>query len=334
MFIRKTLFIVAATLMLGGHATAQNDTDKLREIEAREAEAQKAMREAEKQLDEAARRIAELSNDRLAALGEAQRWRYEFGDRPRLGVNIENDGSMVPVEGVRIISVSPGSAADEAGLRVGDIITAVNDEPMSGDSTQEANMKLLDFMAGVEEGDKLDVEYMRGSKVGTIEVEPRAVSVNTFAFGGPGVTMPDVHVSPGSPQRFVFSFPGARGAWSDLELVELNEGLGRYFGTDKGLLVISAPESNAFKLQDGDVIQSIDGRDPTSVNHCMRILTSYQPGEKLVLNIMRDKKQQEIEVEVPDDRTSSLFRSVRPLRPASAPAPVAPPAPPQPAERT
>ncbi len=333
MFIRKTLFIVAATLAFGGHALAQNDSDKLREIEAREAEAQQAMREAEKQIEEAARRIAELSNDRLAALGEAQRWRYEFGDRPRLGVNIENDGSTVPVEGVRIISVSPGSAADEAGLRVGDIITAVNDEPMSGDSTKEANMKLLDFMAGVEEGDKLDVEYLRDGKVGSIEIEPRVVTVSAFAFGGPGMAVPEMHVSPDA-QRYFFSFPGGRAAWSDLELVQLNEGLGRYFGTDKGLLVISAPESNAFKLQDGDVIQSIDGRDPTSVNHCMRILKSYQPGETLVLNIMRDKQEQEIEVEVPDDRTSMLLRELRPVRPASAPLPVEPPQPPAPAERT
>ena len=47
---------------------------------------------------------------------------------------------------------------------------------------------------------------------------------------------------------------GWRGGWADLEVVKLTERLGRYFGTDEGLLVISAPESNAFKLQDGDVI--------------------------------------------------------------------------------
>ena len=62
-----------------------------------------------------------------------------------------------------------------------------------------------------------------------------------------------------------------------------------------------------FQLQEGDVILSIDGREPNSVNHCMRILSSYQPGEKLVFNIMRDKRRDTIEVEIPDDRTSMLF---------------------------
>ena len=107
-----------------------------------------------------------------------------------------------------------------------------------------------------------------------------------------------------------------------MEVVELTEGLGRYFGTDSGLLVISAPESNAFKLQEGDVIQSIDGRAPTSVNHCMRILGSYQPGEKLVLNIMRDKRRQTIEIEIPDDRTSRLSDPrIKLAKPARVPVP-------------
>ena len=34
-----------------------------------------------------------------------------------------------------------------------------------------------------------------------------------------------------------------------------NEGLGRYFGTDKGLLVVKAPGSEVVDIRDGDVIQ-------------------------------------------------------------------------------
>jgi hypothetical protein len=45
----------------------------------------------------------------------------------------------------------------------------------------------------------------------------------------------------------------------------------------------------------------------------MRILGSYEPGEKLVLDIMRDKRRSTIEVEVPDDRTSRhLPRQLQP----------------------
>ncbi|MDA1063873.1 MAG: PDZ domain-containing protein [Proteobacteria bacterium] len=110
-----------------------------------------------------------------------------------------------------------------------------------------------------------------------------------------------------------------------MELVELNAGLGKYFGTEQGLLVVNAPESKALQLEDGDVIQKIDGREPTSVRHALRILGSYQSGETLQLEIMRDKKRRTLEVEVPDGMTSGLMPAPAPmLRPARALAPIRP----------
>jgi len=324
---RKILLILSAALLIGGQAAAQTENEQIREVQRREAEAAQATREAERQLEEAARRIAELSNERLGALGEAERWAIK-SDRPRLGVNIDSNEKQEAVEGVAILSVTPGSAADEAGLRAGDVITAVDGETLSAGSTHDAALKLLEIMQGVEVGDELDIEYLRDGKVGSIEVEPRLMDMHAKVYAGsPGVMMPKVMIAPGEAQTYSFQFGGWRGGWGDMELVELNEGLGRYFGTDKGLLVISAPKSNAFKLQDGDVIRSIDGRDPTSVSHCMRILTSYQPGETLTLAIMRDKKPQTIEVEVPDDRTSHYLPAPYPplpVKPVHAPLPPAP----------
>ena len=45
----------------------------------------------------------------------------------------------------------------------------------------------------------------------------------------------------------------------------------------------------------------IDGRTPSSASHALRILSSYQAGEKLKLNILRAKKRMSFEVTVPDD---------------------------------
>jgi S1-C subfamily serine protease len=309
----KTLKIIlplAVVLLLAGQAAAQEaEAELVREMEAREAEFSQQMRDAEEQLAEAAQRVAELSQERLGAMGDVRKYAYSFSNKPRLGVNIATDETGGPVEGVGILSVTPGSAANDAGMRAGDVITAVNGESLTADSLYDANMRLLKFMKGVEEGDQLDLEYLRDGKVGTVQVEPRVVPQDSFAWSQGGANfvipdMPQVHVSPEMVERLRFSFGGWRGGWGDMEVVELTEGLGRYFGADSGLLVISAPASNAFKLQEGDVIQKIDGREPSSVNHGMRILGSYQPGEKLVLNIMRDKKAQTIEIEVPDDRTS------------------------------
>ncbi len=327
MSTRTTLLAVSAALLLSGQAIAQSDDEQLaREFERREAEAAQAMREAERQLEEAARRIAKLSNERLGTLGEAERWAMLEKDRPMIGINIDMEVGDLPVEGVAILSITPGSAADDGGLRSGDVITAVDDTTLAADSSKQAAMKLVEFMSGVEAGEAIDIEYLRDGKVGRIEVEPRVMDMHAKLYtGSAGTLQPKIVLSPGEAQTFSFTFGGWRGGWGDMELVELSEELGRYFGTDRGLLVISAPKSNAFQLRDGDVIQSIDGRDPTSVSHCMRILTSYQPGEKLKLAIMRDRKEQTIEVEVPDDRTSWLGPSlpISPL-PAMPPLPVKP----------
>ncbi len=323
---------LAALLLCASQAIAQTERElRTNDTEVREAEFAERMREAEERLAEAARRVAELSSERLGSIGSIQQFAFDFSNRPRIGVTIGSDEAPEPVAGVSVIGVTPGSAAADAGLRAGDVLTSINGASLGAESSEAANMRLFDFMKGVEEGDKLDIEYLRDGSVGKVSLEPRVDERRVFAFAGPG-SREELH-APGFPaaprvvERFRFG-GGWRGTWGDMELVEINKGLGRYFGTDKGLLVISAPKSNAFKLQEGDVIQSIDGREPSSVNHCMRILGSYQPGEKLVLNIMRDKRRETIEIEVPDDRSSRVVpRSDRPVMPAAAPLPAPAPLP-------
>ena len=325
----KVLLPAAAILLLAGQVAAQSEQERLREVEAREAEMERRMAEAERRMAEAAREIAEITRERLPQLADIER-RFELSDKPRLGVTIDSDSGPGPVEGVKILGVTPGSAASDAGLRSGDVITAVNDESLSAESCDVANERLLDFMLGVEEGDVLNVEYLRDGKVGSVEVEPRIVESRFYAWAGPKThefRIPEVHVSPETVEQFKmqFAFPWAGSAWGELELIELNEGLGRYFGTDKGLLVVKAPESDAFELQDGDVIQSIDGREPKDARHAMRILSSYQAGEELKLGIMRDKKKRTLEIEVPADYRGMSWKGAIKVKPARAPEPPRPP---------
>jgi C-terminal processing protease CtpA/Prc len=329
--MKTTIFLipVAAALLLAGQVAAQGTEaeEARREAEQGRAqaqlekeEAQRQMREAERQLEEAARRIAELSQQNLPQVLQIERSVMALMDKPRLGVTVGGNEGKGPVEGVNILGVSPGSAADDAGLRAGDVITAVNDESMTADDGAEANRKLLDFMEGVEEGDKLSVEYIRDGNVGKVEVEPRMMSIHEYQIPGKSekfaFRMPAPAGAPDARHEFRFVSPLLGSHWGDMELVELNEGLGRYFGTDTGLLVVSAPTSEALQLQAGDVIQSIDGREPTSVGHAMRILGSYQAGEKLELRIMRDKRDRKLDITMPDDRTSRLVpRPPLPVRP-------------------
>ncbi len=327
----KILIPAAAALLLAGQAVAQGTEaeEARRAAEERRAQAQlekeevqRQMREAERQLEEAARRIAELSEQNLPRIVEVESKVVDLMGRPRLGVTVGGNEGKGPVEGVNILGVSPGSAADDAGLRAGDVITAVNGESMSADDGAQSNRRLLDLMEGVEEGDRLSVEYLRDGNVGKVEVEPRTMGTQVFAWAGDGkdfeFKVPPIHVAPEAMHKYRFVSPFIGSSWGDLELVELNEDLGRYFGTDAGLLVVSAPKSDALQLQAGDVIQSIDGREPTSVGHAMRILASYQAGEQLELGIMRDKRSRKLDITMPDDRRSMLApRPPLPVKPAA-----------------
>ena len=79
-----------------------------------------------------------------------------------------------------------------------------------------------------------------------------------------------------------------------MRLISLTPRLGRYFGASRGVLVARAPAHGALRLQDGDVILSIGGRVPTSGSQAVRILTSYDPGEKIRLVILREHHRMEI----------------------------------------
>jgi hypothetical protein len=149
-----------------------------------------------------------------------------------------------------------------------------------------------------------------------------------FAFGpGSGNVMMRALPAPAAPGAPMFSIFLGDGGWGDMEMVSLTTDLGRYFGTDKGLLVVRAPSDDNLKLRDGDVIQRIDGREPTSVSHAMRILASYQGGETLEMEIMRDRKREKLSIEVPDNRRGFLAPA-----PAIAPTPATAPAHVEPAQ--
>ncbi len=326
----KIVLSLAAVLLFAGQVLAQSDEDEeQRAIEQGKAEYSERLREAEERMEQAAREVAEISRERLPSMAQFER-RIEISKKPRIGITIDDDDESGAVEGVKVGGVTPESAADDAGLRAGDVIASVNGEALSAENSHEANRRLLDFMQGVEEGDEIKLEYLRNGKRASVELKPRAMEMHAFSWipDGELLHMPPAPGHAFPPQaiekfRMQFGFPLAGSAWGSMELVELNAGLGRYFGTDTGLLVVSAPKAEGIELQDGDVIQTIDGRAPSDVRHALRILSSYESGESLELGIMRDKKKHTLKVEVPADPHSSLIKP-RAAKPTRAPVPPKP----------
>jgi S1-C subfamily serine protease len=93
--------------------------------------------------------------------------------------------------------------------------------------------------------------------------------------------------------------------------------------------VVKAPPAaqGAAGLEEGDVILSIGGRTPENPRHAFRILGSYQPGEKVKFDVLRQRKRLALDVQMPDvDPVNPGFRPGPPPRAPNAPAPPAPPA--------
>ena len=117
--------------------------------------------------------------------------------------------------------------------------------------------------------------------------------------------------------------------WNGLNLASVDGGLGRYFGADDGVLVVSTgPELQ--NLQAGDVIRSVDGKAVKSPRDVMDALRGRDAGSKVAVAYLRDRKAGNTQVTVPEPMMFRIPAPPAPPAPPAAPAPpsAAPPAPP------
>ena len=242
---------------------------------------------ARHKLEEAAREVAELSSQLGGPI--VQRFSTFSGpfDRAIIGVQLDSSNK----DQARILGVSPGGPAAEAGIRTGDVIVSINGTEVKG---EDAARQVVKILRDVKPDTKVKVRVLRDGKTQDFNVTARP-GPGFMAFGG-GPRFPEQFPPlPSMNHAFIM-----QGTLSNLELATLTPQLGKYFGTDKGVLVVRAPPDGAMKLEDGDVILAIDGREPVSGSHATRILASYQPGEKISLKIVRQHKTLELQTTVPD----------------------------------
>lgn len=92
------------------------------------------------------------------------------------------------------------------------------------------------------------------------------------------------------------------GATMGLRFSDINEGLSGYFGTDSGILVLEAPEDNAFSLRAGDVVLKVGDHDIRGAADFVRALRDHDGGESVELHIKRDKRDVSLNVVIPENR--------------------------------
>lgn len=290
MSMKKSTSLICIALLALTQLAVAADEDK-----PGSAELEKRLAEARRELNEAAREVARLSQE----LGQAHAFRFIAGEAPapRAGLGLMIRAGEGKAEGVEVVGVTPGGPAEQAGLRSGDLLLAIDGKELAMERGEAAVQRLTEHLREVEPGTVVTLRYRRDGKTAEASVKTEVFSPG--AFFGPRPLPPLAPLAPG-PEHFAFlrHFSDALG---DMELVSLSPELGEYFGTDSGVLVVRAPDNNeAWKLRDGDVILKIGDRVPASPVHAMRILRSYRPGEKLRLEIMREKRRQTLDIELPE----------------------------------
>lgn len=283
---------LAASAALAEDAPAGTDRD--------DAEAQ--LEEAQARLEAAAREIAALTAQIVGDVGVQALTRLEeLARHPRpvmLGINIGPVGEADAREdGVHVLGVTPGSAAEEAGIRSGDVLLTLGETKLAWDGERSPVSILLEGLQETEPGAEIELGYQRDGRRAKVTVEARPWSwPRAFVFDGEWPRGPG---APDAPRAHALLRHLAADRWGDMELVTLSPGLGKYFESEEGVLVVRAPADTTLGLQDGDVIVDIAGRTPQSPTHVARILRSYAPGERLVMTVVRAGTRRQLEADVP-----------------------------------
>lgn len=275
---------------------ADSDADIEREIE-------QAMERARNQLDEAARRLAEL---------HTRKWEFENtgprAERPMLGVLLQD----APTDrGIPLAGVTPGGGAERAGLKGGDVLVALNGTRL--DAAADNHMDpWREAMAPVNAGDRVLVTYLRDG-------EERNVEVETFARSHYMTTMM------AEKEHWIESLRsleelenlealknleelGAISSVKDwdqsadvlqvpagLRLEDIDGSLARYFGVDEGVLVMAA-SAGAAPLEAGDVLLAVGDRAPGNALDALKAFAAAEG--TLPVQVRRQGSEREVAVNV------------------------------------
>lgn len=233
--------------------------------------------------------------------------------RGRMGINLDlrPDPSRDSI-GARVAGVTPGGPADRAGVQTGDIVTRFNGtqlgvtERSDEDENSRPAMRLINLASRLTPGDTVRLDLRRGTQNQSVSLVAAENDMDVMmgrmnVFGGPGGGMFEMGPLVRRGTERAFALMGA-GGLSSIELVKINPGLGEYFGTNEGLLVVSVGEDTSLGLRNGDVILAVGGRRVSSPPQAMRILETYEVGENVQMDVMRQKRRVSVTGKLPGSR--------------------------------
>ena len=219
--------------------------------------------------------------DQIVKNGRVTRGSIGVSFQEELGTNQITLKSLGAPYGVVIEAVEPGSPAEKAGLKGGDVITAVN-----GTAVKNGN-DLVNPIASAPIGSKVKITYYRDKqeKETSATVEDRT------------------HVFPNTAGRVSNTPDEAAPAEFGLHVESLTPEKAQRVGVEgqKGVLVSEVePASFADDIQfaPGDVISEVNGQPVASVDDYRKVVSKLKAGENVVFKVLRHS---------PTDRVMTVF---------------------------
>ncbi len=190
--------------------------------------------------------------------------------RGLLGVNIAEiteeiaeSLSFASSEGALITAISPGSAAELAGLQIGDVVVEVNGEPISGPS------ELRNYIGMRRPDEMIEINVLRDGELLTFEATLGELSANTQTL--PTETIDEIEPAFAGVELSIESISGQ---------------------TNQYAIAIQAIDNNSFAFQrglrQGDLITHVNRVRVQGFADLERILNN-KPGS-LVLQVLRDDR--------------------------------------------
>ena len=251
--------VVAAGLSLASYSALGDVASVDEDVEERDTGEQASEDALAERLATAQQRLNEAAADLAAAW--TTRLRERDTDRAFLGVLIAEQDEG----GIHVAGLSPDGGAERAGLLPDDVIVAINGESLRGERRPLGHLQRV--LKEIEPGTSVAVVVVRdGEELDFDVITAPAVSANWL----------DGLLEHEWMDRA--RWRGPHGPFSHrragLELVDIGEDLGDYFGVDAGVLVLDTPADST--LKPGDIVRRIAGAAVSSAEDAYQLLARLE----------------------------------------------------------
>ncbi|MEM7078552.1 MAG: PDZ domain-containing protein [Pseudomonadota bacterium] len=217
---------------------------------------ERELADVRRQLDEAARRLAELHALKFVKPGKS--------DKAMLGILL---GDNYDTQGIQLAGVTPGGGAEAAGMLAGDVIVGIG--ALSLVDGNDAMETLVSYMKSISPGETVPITYRRDGDERQTDVVTKAHVHHVKEF----FNMPDIDIDLDELVGIGnFARDFVHIDHKPTNMMEVSGDLAAYFEVEKGVVLTSAAADSALKA--GDVILAIEDTDIVKVTDVPTVVKS------------------------------------------------------------